>query len=261
MKSKIHFGPAGLGSVDEAISTLEKFASLGFEVCEIAFTYGSYIKEQADAERIGKVAKKLGIQLSIHAPYFVNLNSPEKAKVEASKQRIISCLKVGTWLDAKYVVFHPGYYGKSSKEETYETIKNQVLELERIRKEKKYTPKLTPETMGKINVFGSVEEIAQLVRDTKCHACIDFAHILARYQGNYRFKETLEEFKNLEELHIHFSGIVYGEKGERKHKPTENSEWKQLLEALPKNKEIFIVCESPDMINDSINGLSVYKSL
>lgn len=261
MTNKIHIGPAGLGSVDDAIANLEKFASLGFKACEISFTYGPYIKEQDRAERIGEAAKKLGIQLSIHAPYFINLNSDDKTKVGASRQRILSCLKVGTWLDAKYVVFHPGFYGKMSKEETYENIKIQMLKLEEERKEKKYTPKLAPETMGKINVFGSIEEIAQLVKDTKCHACIDFAHILARYQGDYKFEETLKTFSDLKELHIHFSGIEYGEKGERKHKKTEDKEWKQLLKALPKNKEIFIINESPDNIRDSIEGIKIYNSL
>ena len=261
MTNKIHIGPAGLGSVDDAISNLEKFASLGFKACGIAFTYGPYIKDQEKAEKIGEAAKKLGIQLSIHAPYFINLNSAEKQKVGASRQRILSCLKIGTWLQAKYVVFHPGFYGKMSKEETYENIKIQMIELEKERKEKKYTPKLAPETMGKINVFGSIEEIAQLVQDTKCHACIDFAHILARYQDGYRVKEALKEFNDLEELHLHFSGIEYGEKGERKHKKTKISEWKELLKELPKNKEILLLCESPSMIEDSIEGIEVYNSL
>jgi deoxyribonuclease IV len=261
MTAKIHIGPTGLGSVEDAVANLEKFASLGFEACEVLFTYGAYIKEQTKAEEIGEAARKLGIQLSIHAPYFVNLNSAEPEKIEASKKRILSCLKVGTWLGAKYVVFHPGFYGKMSREETYENIKIQMLELEKERKKRKYTPKLAPETMGKINVFGSIEEIARLVKDTKCYACIDFAHILARSQGDYRFKETLDLFKDLEELHIHFSGIIYTDKGEKKHKPTEPDEWKQLLKALPKNKNIFIVCESPIPMDDATQGLKVYNSL
>jgi deoxyribonuclease-4 len=255
---KIKFGPAGLGPVEGAIKRLEKFKSFGLEACEIAFTYGPYI-EKKDALKIGQAAKKLGIQLSIHAPYFVNLNSEDKLKLKNSKKRILKCLEIGTYLDAKYVVFHPGFYGKSSKEKAYENIKNQILELQKIRKEKKYTPYLAPETMGKINVFGSIEEISQLVTDTKCKACIDFAHILARSQGDYRFKETLKLFEGLKELHIHFSGIIYGDKGERKHKKTEASEWKKLLRNLPKNKNIVVINESPYMVEDSIEGLKLSK--
>lgn len=260
MKSKIKFGPAGLGPVKEAISNLEYFKTLGLEACEIAFTYGVYIKEK-DAKEIGEAAKKLGIQLSIHAPYFVNLNSAEKEKIERSKKRILDCLKIGTFLGAKYVVFHPGFYGKFSKKETYENIKNEMLELQKIKKEEGYSPKIAPETMGKINVFGSIEEISQLVRDTGCHACIDFAHILARSKGNYRFKETLKLFNELEELHIHFSGIEYGEKGEKRHKKTSRKEIEEILKHLPKNKPIVIINESPDLINDSILSLEIAKKM
>jgi len=256
----IKFGPASLGPVNEAISNLEHFAKLGFGACEIAFTYSVYIKEQ-DAKKIGEVAKKLGIQLSIHAPYFINLNSVEKAKVEASKQRILKCLEIGTYLGAKYVVFHAGFYGKDSKEKTYEKIKKEILELEKIRKEKKYTPRLAPETMGKINVFGSIEEIAQLVRDTGCHACLDFAHILARSHGDYRFEETLKLFKSLDELHIHFSGIEYGDKGEKNHLKTPLTDWKALIKILPNSKNIFIVNESPDMVKDAVEGIKIYEKL
>ena len=128
--SNIKFGPAGLGSVKEAIENLEKFKSLGLEACEIAFTYGVYIKSEKDAKEIGEAAKKLEIELSIHAPYWINLNSEEKEKVEKSKQRILDCLRVGTWLNATRVVFHPGYYNGFTKKETYENIMKEILDLE-----------------------------------------------------------------------------------------------------------------------------------
>ena len=81
----IRFGPAGLGGVKEAEENLEKFSKLGLRACEIAFTYGIYIKNKQDAVRIGKKAKELDIKLSIHAPYWLNLNSKEKIKIEQSK--------------------------------------------------------------------------------------------------------------------------------------------------------------------------------
>ncbi|NCN52167.1 TIM barrel protein [archaeon] len=256
----IKFGPAGLGPVDTAIETLERYHKMGLEACEISFTYSTYIKEK-DAKIIGARAKELGIQLSIHAPYFVNLNSDEKLKVENSKKRILKCLEIGTYLGAKFVVFHSGFYGKGTREEAYKNIKNNILDLQKVRKEKNYTPELAPETMGKINVFGSIEEVAQLVRDTQCSACIDFAHILARSGGDYRFSETLKLFNKLKKIHIHFSGIIYGDKGEKKHKKTQKEEWKKLIDALPKDKNISIVNESPDMVEDSVVGLKIYQKL
>ena len=254
---RIKFGPAGLGTVKEAISNLEKYKSFGLEACEIAFTYGVYIKNKKDAEEIGKAAEKLGIELSIHAQYWINLNSKEREKVEKSKQRILECLKVGTWLKANRVVFHPGYYSKNDKIESYEKIKQEIIEIMKEAKEKNYTPKLCPETTGKINVFGSVEEIASLVKQTGCEFCIDFAHILAREKKiDY---ELIEKSFPQKKWHVHFSGIEYGEKGEKRHKRTDKDELKKLLKNLPKDRDIIIINESPEPVRDSILGLKIYK--
>jgi deoxyribonuclease-4 len=258
--SNIKFGPSGLGGVNEAISNLEEYHKLGLRACEIAFTYGVYIKEQKDAEEIGRAAEKLGIHLSIHAPYYINLNSAEKEKIEKSKQRILDCLRAGTWLKARRVIFHPGFYGKQGKEETYDKIRDEINEIQKQRKEKKYTPELTPETTGKINVFGSLEEIQKLVEETGCSFCIDFAHILAR-EKDYNFEKASRLFNNQKEWHIHFSGIEYGEKGEKKHKETPESEIKKLLSNLPKNKNYIIINEAPDSVGDSVKSLKVYNKL
>ncbi len=254
----IKFGPTGLGPVKDAISNLEKYHELGLKACEIAFTYGPYIKRQEDAKKIGVAAKKLGIQLSIHAPYWINLNSKEKIKIEQSKQRILRCLEIGTWLGAYRVVFHPGFYSKMSPEETYENIKREILDLLKQAKLKKYTPKLAPEVMGKVNVFGSYAEIAKLVNETKVEFCIDFAHILAR-EKDYSFTKVKKLFSKHKKWHVHFSGIEYSEKGERKHKKTTPEEIKELLKNLPKNKDIVVINESPDPIKDASLTLELSK--
>ena len=253
----IKFGPAGLGGVKQAISNLEIYSKLGLKACEIAFTYGVYIKRKEDALMIGKVAKKFGIKLSIHAPYYINLNSKDKEIIKKSKQRILKCCEVGTYLNAYRVVFHPGFYGKKTKSETYEKIKNEILDMQKEIKKKKFTPKLAPETTGKINVFGSIDEISQLVQDTGCSFCIDFAHILARYK-KYKFKEVLEKFKKHKELHIHFSGIEFGDKGEKRHLKTPEKDLRKLISNLPKNKNIIIINESPESLQDSVSGLRIY---
>jgi len=253
---KIKFGPGGLGGVKDAIENLEKFSVLGIRACEISFTYGVYIKRKEDAINIGEKARALGIQLSIHAPYWINLNSAEKEKIEKSKERILHCLEVGTWLGATQVVFHPGYYGKFEKEESYEKIRDEILEIQKVRKEKKFTPKLAPETTGKINVFGSIDEIAQLVRDTQCDFCIDFSHVLARYKS-YKFEEVFAAFKDSKEFHIHFSGIEYGEKGEKRHLRTPKKELRRLLDNLPSAKPITIISESPSPVEDSVLGIGI----
>ncbi len=252
----IKFGPAGIGGVKEAVFNLQRFHNLGLKACEIAFTYGAYIKNKEDALKIGKEAEKLGIKLSIHAPYWINLNSKEKAKIEASKKRILKSCEVGDWLGAYRVVFHPGYYSGMDKEETYQNIKANILDMQKEIKKNKWKIKIAPETMGKVNVFGSIDEISRLVEETGCSFTLDFAHILAREKKvDYNKIKKLFPQKN---WHCHFSGIEYGEKGEKRHKKTETKEWKKLLKNLPKNKNIVIINESPYCVEDSVEGLSLF---
>ncbi len=257
----IIFGPAGLGGIKEAEANLEAYAKLGLKACEIAFTYSVYLSNKEDAIRIGNKARKLGIRLSIHAPYWINLNSSEKIKIEQSKKRILACCKIGELLQAEYVVFHPGFYGKFSQEETYDNIKNQILELQKELKRNSWKIKLAPETTGKVNVFGKEEEILSLVKDTGCFFTIDFSHLWARSQGKMSYKEIYDKVKSFSSLHCHFSGIDFGEKGERNHKLTPLEEIKKLLEILPKNKDIVIINESPSPVGDSVKMLEIYEKL
>jgi len=256
------FGPSGLGGIKEAVSNLEKYSKLGIKACEIAFTYGVYIKNDSDIKVIKEASEKFGIKLSIHAQYWVNLNSAEKEKVEASKKRILDCLRVGERLGCYAVVVHPGYYGKMTKEESFENIKKVVLELmEEIRKNK-WKVKLCLETMGKINVFGSVDDIKNLVKETGCGFCLDFAHLKARSNGKMSYKQMVKEFSEFKEWHCHFSGIVYGDKGEKHHILTPKKEIEELLKELEavKNKcNIVIINESPEPLKDSVLSLNVWK--
>ena len=253
----IRIGPAGLGPVKTAIATLEDYHKKGFRACEIAFTYSVYIKNESDARAIGLKAKELDISLSIHAPYFINLNSKEKEKQEASRKRILDCCKVASWLGAKTVVFHPGYYG-DNKEGSYGAIKDNVIKLLHEVKKNKWEVDIAPEIMGRVNVFGGSDEIFSLVKDTGCSFCIDFAHLLAREKSvDY---EKIKKFFPHKKWHVHFSGIIYGDKGEKKHKTTTRQEWKELIKNLPKDKEIVIINESPTMIEDCAEGLSVLHS-
>jgi deoxyribonuclease-4 len=266
---EIKIGPAGLGPVKTAEEILRKYNELGIKNCEISFTYSVYIKKP-EAEKIKKIAEDLDIELSIHAPYFVNLNSDDNKKLEATKQRILKCCERGHDLGAKSIVFHPGYYGKEFgklktteeekekiKEKTYQKIKEGIIEIMKEIKKNKWDVNLCPETMGKINVFGSIEEISKLSKETGCSFCIDFAHVLARDKKvNY---EKIKELFPRKHWHCHFSGIVYNEKGERHHINLEDNQWKELFENLPKEKTITIACESPDIVGDSVKGLRILK--
>jgi len=259
--AKIKFGPGGLGPVKDAIENLEEFHRLGLRACEIEFVHSVYIKKREDAEKIGKRARELGISLSIHASYYVNLNATEPEKIEGTKKRILGACEVGHYLGARSIVFHPGYYSKMSSEDAAFKIIEGIKDIQKVIKEKGWNVELCPETMGKVNVFGSIEEIRRLVDATGCSFCIDFAHILARNGGEYTFDKISKTFSE-KKWHCHFSGIEYGEKGERNHIPTPKSEWEKVLKFLKKlDKEIVIICESPNPVLDSVKGKEIWKEI
>ena len=251
----IRIGPSGLGGKLEAEHNLKLFAENGIKACEIAYTYGVYLKKD-DAIRIGKIAKKLNIELSIHASYFINLNAKELEKRASSKKRVLTCCESAHHLKCKKVILHPGYYLGDSPEQTIKNVIKIVNELQKEIKANKWNVNLYLETMGKNNVFGSLCEIKEVVEKTGCSFCIDFAHVLARYK-----KHNLEEIKKSfpeETWHCHFSGIQYGEKGEQKHLRTQKEDWKRILEFVKKNKKnATIICESPSPFEDALQGISL----
>ncbi|MFA5174419.1 MAG: TIM barrel protein [Candidatus Pacearchaeota archaeon] len=250
----IRFGPAGLGPVKDAIENLRIYSKLGLKACEIAFTYGVYIKNKEDVDAIRNAAKHFGIRLSIHAPYWINLNSKEKIKIEQSKKRILDCCETAEYLGAEIVVFHAGYYSDMDKEESYQNIKREILEILHEIKKNKWKVKIAPETTGKNSVFGSIEDIARLAEETKCSFCIDFAHILAR-EKEINWERINESFGKYDKWHCHYSGIEYGDKGEKHHKITTKEDWKRVLDNIPKHKDITIINESPSPVEDSVLGL------
>lgn len=253
----IKFGPAGLGSVKDAVDTLKEYSELGLRACEISFTYGIYIKHEDDMKEIKKAAEKFGIKLSVHASYFINLASEDKEKVEASKKRILKTCEIGEKLGAYLVVFHPGYYTKIDKNKIYESIKQGILDIMKEIKRKGWKIKLAPEVNGKINVFGSLDEISQLVKDTGCSFVLDFAHILARDKKlDWKKIKKLFPSKN---WHCHFSGNEIGEKGEKKHIKTSKNDWLRILDNLPKDKEIVLINESPYCVEDSVEGMRLSR--
>lgn len=260
----IRLGPSGLGGKDVAIKNLEMYSKIGLNACELAFTYGVYLDEKS-SKIVGEKANELNIKLSIHAPYYVNLNSKDIKKIEASKKRILDCCEVGHYLSSSNhkvsVVFHAGFYSGMDSDGAFGNIKKEILELLEEIKNKKWNVELCPEVMGKRNVFGSIDEISRLVKETGCGCCIDFAHVLARYDSS-NFSLIEKEFGKLNHWHCHFSGIDYGDKGEKNHKQTEAGEWKNLFGFLKKfsDKEIIIISEAPNPVADVVDAKNILDS-
>jgi len=252
----IRIGPAGIGP--NGLEGIKEINKLGLNAAEIEFTHSIYLSNQ-QAKEIGDIAKKLDIHLSVHAPYFINLSSKEKEKIESSKDRILKSVERAHFLNAKYVIFHPGFYQNQDKEQVYQIIKDSILELQEKIRHNGFNVKLAPETTGKLNVFGDLDETLRLVKETKCHFCIDFAHLYARNQGKINYKEIFEKLKDFKEIHAHFSGIEYSSKGEVRHIKVDIEEFKKILKEIPKTKDITIINESPYIIEDAVKMLKALK--
>jgi len=258
----ITVGPAGTGG--DSLKGIGVLKELKLDSCEIEFTYGVRMSN-ALAKQVGEAAKRDRIKLSIHAPYYINLNSEEKAKIHASKQRILDSCERGHHMAAKCIVFHAAFYGKSSLEQAYDAVKDAIIDMQKVIKDKKWDVLLCPETTGKRSQFGDVDELVRLSKETKCGICVDFAHLEARYNKKVDYDDVfrkLKELKHLSEIHCHFSGIEYTPTGERRHLITPPGKIKELLSAMKKSRMNFnIINESPDPVGDTIKTKKIRDSL
>jgi len=255
----INIGPAGTGGASE--KSFEDIKKLGLDAVEIEFTYSVWMTP-AQAKKIKELNKKLGLKLSIHAQYWINLNSKEKAKVEASKKRILKCCEIGHLVGAKYIVFHPAFYSGNTREEAYENVKKQVLDIQKEIKKNKWDVVLCPETTGKVSQFGDLDELIKLKKETGCHLCIDFAHLKAKNLGDIDYNEVAKKIKNLGYIHAHFSGIIWTDRGEKKHVLTKDKDIEELLKILKNHKiDCTIINESPDPMGDSLKTKKILQKI
>ncbi|MDO8740640.1 MAG: TIM barrel protein [Candidatus Woesearchaeota archaeon] len=257
---KVKLGPggtAGLGSIEGI-----KYAKdHGLTALEVEFTYGVSMTNET-AKQTGALANQLNIDLSVHAPYYINLVSEEKKKIEASKKRILDSCERAHFLNAKYVVFHAAFYGKHSKEETFALVKKEIEEMQKTIRQNKWNVALAPELTGKHSAFGDPDELIKLSKETGCAFCIDFSHWKARNNGDPKYDELFKKLKGIKHIHSHFSGIDYTPKGERKHKLTEEKDIKELITYIKKyNVDITIINESPDPFGDSIKTKRILEKI
>ena len=265
---KIHLGPAGVPITSKGSSTLDgirRVAELGLDAMEIEFVRGVHMSNDL-AKQAGKLAKDLGILLSVHAPYFINLCNPEK--LEASKKRILDSCERAHHLGAWIVVFHPGYYGGFSKDKAFEYVEKACEEMNEVVEKKGWDVKLGLETTGKVSQFGTLEENIGIHKKIEnCVPVVDFAHLFARSGGHIDFGNVLKKLESLhlESYHTHFSGIEYTDKGERNHLTIDHKkpDFEELAKSLMKSKikEMTIISESPILEKDSLKMKKVLESL
>ena len=255
----IRLGPAG-SPVKSTLDGLGYIKKIGLNAMEVEFTYGVRMRNEL-AKKIGELAEKLDISLSVHAPYYINLASSDKQKLEASKKRILDSCERAHYLKASHVVFHAGFYGRLSDKECYKIIKKEIIEMQDIIKENKWKTGLAPETTGKKSQFGSLTELLKLKDEIKCSICVDFAHLHAR-NGSINYALIFDQLSSLKHIHSHFSGIEFSDKGERRHLIMEKADFLPLAkEILKRKKDITIISESPITWEDSLKMKGIIKKL
>jgi len=264
---KLLFGTAGVPKSTSGTSTvsgIQRIAELGLDCLEVEFVQG--VKMGSDtAERVKAEAKKYNVFLSVHAPYFINLNSEEEGKRLASQERILSSARLAQKCGAQSAVIHLGFYGKTTPEKTFEEMKKGMQEVVSILRAERSPVVLRPETMGKKAQFGSLEEVLLLCREVDgLQPCVDFSHIHARSGKANTYREFFRILKKigkklgdgaLKNMHIHISGSKYNDKGEMKHLNLEESdflfdEWIQALKDF--DVKGMLICESPEQDKDAL---------
>ena len=233
------------------------------------------VSDEACGE-ISAAAAKYHVSLSVHAPYFINLNSLTDELMRKSDERLLAAARKGCLAGAHDIVFHPGSYHTQQPDLVYERARQKLLEITQLLRDEGVDVIVRPETMGKSAMFGTLEETIQLSRDVPgVLPAIDFAHLHARTGKHNSYKEFMKMLRlveqglgrfGLENLHIHLSGIAYGPKGEKHHLPLNEADMKyrDLLQALidvDARGVIAVEAPEPFHVADALTLQATYRRL
>lgn len=274
---KLNFLTAGMplatgkGGYPKAFEIIE---DLGLDGIEVEFVHGVKMNDET-RQFLKKVKDEKNLTLTAHGPFYINLNSKEEEKVEASVQRIIETANVAHDFGGYSITYHAAFYMGKDKEVVYQQVKTQTQKILEALEENNIKIWIRPETTGKNTQWGDYEEIIRLSKEfEQVLPCVDFSHIHARTGGEYntydefckvldRIGTELGDFA-LNNFHAHVAGIDYTAKGERRHLILQDSDmnYKDLLKAL-KSFEVkgALVCESPNIETDTKILKDYYMSL
>lgn len=273
------FGTAGVPLCTikrESVEGIKEVRALGLDAFEFEFVHGVRMKPDL-AKQCGGEAKKLNVSLSAHAPYYINLIGEEQTRKNSRRMILETCAALEQAGGGRAVI-HSGFYQKMEKVTAFEHMVSQYeIIIEEMKENKWEKAILAPEITGKHSAFGDVSELYSLAKHFglgKLNPTIDFAHLHARSNGSLKEKgdylkilnqvEELAGKKALQSLHIHFTGIAYGEKGEKHHLEISSNSppFKPLAEALVELKcSGTIISESPNIEKDALIMQDVYQSL
>ena len=270
---RLNFITAGMplatksGGYKKALQILN---DLGLDGLELEFVHGVRISDESK-----EILKQSNLVKTIHAPFYINLNSKEEEKVDASVKRIIETAQVAQEIGAFSITYHAGFYLGEEKELVYNKISKQIGIISEYLNDKGIRVWIRPETTGKETQWGDIDEIINMSLEHELVLpCVDFSHLYARTVGQYNtydeFCSVFEKIRNklgdqpLKCFHAHIAGIEYTSKGEKRHLNLAESlfNYKDLLKAF-KTFDVkgAIVCESPNIETDCKILKDFYYSL
>jgi len=266
--ARVYLGPGGIpiGVRDlkknpSTVDGVRYVRSVGLNAMEVEFVQGVRMSRES-AEELGNVAKELGVRLSVHAPYFINLCSEEESKVEASLRRLMESLDRGNAMGATVVVFHPAYYGKRGPAGCYAMVRDSVYRLLEWMSKEDIGTRLGLEVAGRKSQFGDIEEIFGLVKeigDPRVVAVVDWGHVFARHGGRINYEEIIGMWRRYfgnEPMHTHFTGVKFRDGEWRdEHEPIESNSppFEPLAKVLGNEDiEVTIISESPLLEVDAL---------
>lgn len=248
-----------------SVGAIERLAELGLNALELGWVQSVRVSEKTCLE-IRAAAEANQVLISVHAPYYINLNADEE-EWPKSRKRLMDAAIFGNLAGATDIIFHPGsYFGRQPEEVLPLAIERLQGCLDELRAADNPAT-LRPETMGKPAMLGSLEDVLAMAEALPGVApCLDFAHLHARAgdgsMNSYpEWSATLSKYRqalgdtSLQDLHVHLSGIEYGEKGEKNHLPLEEADLD--IAALFQTLDDFdcsgrILCESPVLEDDAL---------
>ena len=275
--NKLNFLTAGMplrtgkGSYPEAFDIIEE---MGLDGLELEFVHGVRMNPET-REKVKTIRAEKNLVLTAHAPFYINLNSKEEDKVEASAARIVETAAVAGEVGAFSITFHAAYYMGKDKDTVFNQVKTQIVNINKIIAKENINLWIRPETTGKPTQWGDLDEIINLSKEFEnVLPCIDFSHLHARSAGEYNtYNEFSQIFEKLgkklgdyaiNNFHGHLAGIDYGAKGEKKHLNLEESDmnYKDLLKVMKEfGVKGALVCESPNIENDAALLKQYYQTL
>lgn len=281
----VRFGVAG--NSDTFTNTVSKSSldapawlrSIGLDHYEYQCGRGVRVREET-ARQLGENARRSGVTLSVHAPYFINLSNPDPESLSKNIGYVTASCRAARWMGAQRIVIHSGTLMKRTRQEALEIAKRSLKAILNACDEAGYGDMtLCPETMGKINQLGDLDEVLELCRmDERLLPCVDFGHLYARTLGALNGREAcvamLDRMADVlgEEragrFHSHFSKIEFTLKGgEARHLRFSDEGWgpdfMPLAEELARrNWSSIIVCESAGtQSEDALTMKQCYSNL